>query len=106
LGNENNCVKDDRSPKNFVFTFKNAQNIPLTRSAVKAEMNKWVIQWDPKRGACFGPSGVSDQCNAILESSTDLGDAPSNDIGLDGKMVFTSSFDFQVKEIQAFEIPQ
>jgi hypothetical protein len=73
---------------------------------LKAEKNDWAIQGDPKRGPCFGPIGVSDHCNAILENWADLGDARTNDTAVEGKTALTSSFNFQVNEIQVFEIPQ
>jgi hypothetical protein len=48
--------------------------------------------------------GVSDDCNANTSSFTYLGLAYYNDTGLDGKMVFTGSNLFKVKEIEVFEI--
>jgi hypothetical protein len=47
---------------------------------------------------------VSYGCNANTGSCTFLGDTYTNDTGLDGYIVFTGSADFQVKEIEVFEI--
>jgi hypothetical protein len=47
---------------------------------------------------------VSDNCNANTSSSTYLGRAYTNDTGLRETIVFTGSWEFQVKEIEDFEI--
>jgi hypothetical protein len=47
---------------------------------------------------------VSDNCNANTNSFTLLGRSYTNDTGLDDETVFTDSADFQVKEIEVFEI--
>jgi hypothetical protein len=104
--NENHCMKEDRSLTNFVFALKNLQHIPVRRFALKAEMNDRAIECDPNRGRSFGPIGVPDHCHAILERWADRGDAGTNDTAVDGKTVLTSSFNFQVNNIQVFEIPQ
>jgi hypothetical protein len=47
---------------------------------------------------------VYDNCNANTDSQTKLGPVYTNDTGLDGRTVFTGSWEFKVKEIEVFEI--
>jgi hypothetical protein len=105
-GKENNCWKADDSLMSFLFTLKNPHNIPARRFALRAE-GKWpAIGCDSKYGPCFVGILVSDDCNANTDSSTSLGHAYTNDTGLDEETVFTGSFNFQVKEIEVFEVTQ
>jgi hypothetical protein len=55
----------------------------------------------------FCDIGVSDNCNGNAESYTsDLSNVYTNDTGLDGKVLFTGSWKFQVREIEVFEIAE
>jgi hypothetical protein len=116
-GEESNCRKADGSQKSFLFTLKNPHNIPARRFALKAERKKWAIACDSGWGPCFGPMrsplrvifggggiAVSDNCNAHTHSGTSLGTCYTNDTGLNGEVVFTGSRNFQVREIEVFEI--
>jgi hypothetical protein len=67
-------------------------------------MKSVAICCDSQRGPHFGDIAVRDNCNANTDSETSLGYSYTNDTGLDGKTVFTGSHDFQVKEIEVFEI--
>jgi hypothetical protein len=54
---------------------------------------------------CFGRDmGVVDQCNAHHQSIIELGSSYTNDTGLHGEAVFTGRWNFQVTEIEVFEI--
>jgi hypothetical protein len=47
--------------------------------------------------------GVYNKCN-ISDNYACLGRSYTNDTGLNGEVVFTGSMNFQVKEIEVFEI--
>jgi hypothetical protein len=106
-GDGSNC-KADGSQKSFLFTLKNPHNIPARRFALKAEKKHYAIYCHSGWGPCFGSPlcdiAVCDNCNANTHSATRLGDSYTNDTGLDKSVVFTGSFNFQVKEIEVFEI--
>jgi hypothetical protein len=48
--------------------------------------------------------GISDNCNANTGNEACLGCAYTNDTGLAEHIVFTGWVNFQVKEIEVFEI--
>jgi hypothetical protein len=99
--------KGDDSQKSFVFTLKNPHNIPARRFGLKAEMKNFAIRCFSERGPYFGSGAdfaVLDDCNANTNSGTYFGRSYTNDTGLEGKIVFTGSNHFQVKEIEVFEI--
>jgi hypothetical protein len=104
-GDENNLPKADDSLKSCLFTLKNPHNIPARRFALNAERKHEAIRCDSGRGPVFGGGiAVSGNCNANTASWTHLGSAYTNDTGLVGGIVFTGSQDFQVREIEVFEI--
>jgi hypothetical protein len=106
-GNGNNCWKADDSQKSFLFTLKNPHNIPARRFALKAEKKQWAINCDSEHGPHFGCGAdivVYDNCNANTSSFTLLGYTYTNDTGLHNGVVLTGSQNFQVKEIEVFEI--
>jgi hypothetical protein len=89
------------------ISLKNPHNIPATRFALMAEMKSQAIFCDSELGPCFSLDiRVSDNCNANTRSRTLLGTVYTNDTGLDGMTVFTSSQYYQVKEIGVFEITE
>jgi hypothetical protein len=94
--------KADDSLRSFLFTLKNPHNIPARRFALKAEEKSQAIWCDSEWGPCFGDIGVSDNSSG----ATSLGIAYTNDTGLDAMTVFTGSYNFQVKEIEVFELPE
>jgi FtsZ-binding cell division protein ZapB len=100
-----NCVKADESLKSFLFTLKNPQNISARKFALKAKTKDEAIWCISNSGPVFtGGILVSDSCNVNTGSWTDLGDVYTNDTGMGGRIVFTGSKYFQVKEIEVFGI--
>jgi hypothetical protein len=68
-------------------------------------MKHVAIVCDSEYGPCFVDDiAVKDNCNANTYSYTRLDTCYTNDTGLDGEVVFTGSYHFQVKEIEVFEI--
>jgi hypothetical protein len=96
--------KADPSLKSFLFTLNNPHNVPAWRFALKAERRDKAIFCDSFGGPHFGDIEVKDKCNANTMSLTYFGTRYTNDTGLDGNTFFTGSRDFQVKEIEVFEI--
>jgi hypothetical protein len=96
--------KADPSLKSFLFTLKNPYKVPARRFALKAEKKDQAIVCRCGYGPHFCDIFVSDNCNANIQSWTELGRSYTNDTGLDGKTFFTRSEYFQVKEIEVFEI--
>jgi hypothetical protein len=98
-------LKGDDSLKSFLFTLKNPHNIPARRFALKAERKQKAILCGSGCSPGFGCDiGVSDDCNANTVSSTSPGSAYNDDTELDGEIVFAGSRNFQVREIEVFEI--
>jgi hypothetical protein len=98
--------KADDSLKSFLFTLKTPHNIPSSRFALKAEMKHKAIGCYSGCGPWFGDYDivVSDNCDANTGSFTSLGYTYTNDTGLLEFIVFAGSKNFQVKEIEVFEI--
>jgi hypothetical protein len=94
------------SLKSFIFTLKNPHNIPARKFAFRAERKLHALRPSSSRGPAFGFGDmyVLDNCNANTHSFTLLGGAYTNDTGLDGEKVLTGSRDFQVREIEVFQI--
>jgi hypothetical protein len=99
--------KADDSLKSFLFTLKNPHNIPARRFPLKANRKECAIDCHSEYGPLFGENGcgicIWDNCNAHSESNTGF-DSYNNDTGQAGDDFFTGSSDFQVKEIEVFEI--
>jgi hypothetical protein len=97
--------KADPSLKSFLFTVKNPHNFPARRFALKVEKKHEAIRCDSKRGPDFDDMTVEDNCNTNTDSLTGtFGSTYTNDTGLDEEIFFTGSKDFEVKEIEVFEI--
>jgi hypothetical protein len=98
--------KADPSMKSFIFTLKNPHNFPARRFALKAEKKDMAIHCATWYVVQFsGGICVEDECNAAATNYTDcFGQNYTNDTGLDGTTFFTGSKNFQVKEIEVFEI--
>jgi hypothetical protein len=93
--------------KCFIFTLKNPHGMPAKRFALKAEMKYHAIDSNPEYGPSFGwDIHVSDHCNANAASPTYLGAVYTNDPGLGWATVSTGSLNFQVREIEVFEITE
>jgi hypothetical protein len=98
----NSGWKCDDSLKSFLFTLKNPHNIPARKFALISKQG--AICCDSSRGPIFGGIWVFDNCNANTDSCTRLAITYTNDTGLDRNIVFTGSKNFQVREIEVFEI--
>jgi hypothetical protein len=100
-----NCNLADPSLKSFLFTLTNPHKIPSRRFALMAEAKGRAIQADGNDGPNFNDIYISNKCNASTDNASVVGHSVyTNDTGLDGRMVFTGSYNFQVKEIEVFEI--
>jgi hypothetical protein len=98
-------LKADPSLNSFIFTLKNPHEFPARRFALKAEKKDEAICCRSDWGPHFVDIYVSNQSNANAKSWTKLGvNSYTNDTGLDGTTFFTGSKNFQVKEIEMFEI--
>jgi uncharacterized coiled-coil protein SlyX len=95
----------DPSVKSFLFTLKNPHNVRARRFALNPEMKHLAIYWDSGWGPRFYDFSVSNNCNTNTVSySFNLGKGYTNDTGKDGTTFLTGSRNFQVKEIEVFEI--
>jgi hypothetical protein len=106
----NSCLKCDNRLKSFIFTLKNPHNIPAKRFALKEDRKQWAIFCEPTYVPIFGcyPADIDIRGNCHIKgglSSTDgFGTTYTNDTGLAGGTVLTSSPKFTVKDIEVFEI--
>jgi hypothetical protein len=97
--------KADPSLTRFLFTVKNQLNFPARRFALKAEKKDEAINGDSKRAPDFSDMTVQDKCTTNADRVTGkFGSTCTNDTGLDEEISFTGSKNFQVKEIEVFEI--
>jgi hypothetical protein len=103
---ESNTLKADESQKSFVFTLKNPNNFPARKFALKGHEKYRAISCDSKSGPFFsGGFGVSDNCNANMDSRSGMfGLCYVNDTGQSGQTFLTGWKNFEVKEIEVFEI--
>jgi hypothetical protein len=97
----------DPSEKSFIFTLKNRHNIPAQRFVLKAGRKYSAIVCLAARGPHFRDIVVFDKCNTNTDSygyfdGSDDTYASNTRPGM--KMFFASSMNFQVKEIEVFEI--
>jgi hypothetical protein len=88
----------DLRQKSFLFTLKNSHNIPAKRVALNATKQRAFCCYEYCDPSFGDDIHVWEQCLANTISSS------SKFIGRDGGIVFTGSNDFQVKEIEVFEI--
>jgi hypothetical protein len=103
--NSMSCTKGDPTLKSFLFTLRNPHNFPARRFVLKAEAKDRAMSCSVDAGPCFCDIGVADNCNANTVSYTQhFGLCYTNDTGLKGETFFTGSKNFQVKEIEVFEI--
>jgi hypothetical protein len=98
-----NRFKADASLKSFLFTLKNPRNFPARRFALRAERKDKAIICRSDWGPNFYDISASDNCNTNTKQSAILS-SYTNDTGRDGDTFLTGSEDFQVKEIEVFEI--
>jgi hypothetical protein len=101
------CHKTDESAKSFLFTLKNPQGLPAQKFPLKEEEKRRAINCFPWRGPGFGHGCdlfVSHNCDQNTDSVSSLGETYVNDTGIDGRIFFTGTHNFTVKEIEVFEI--
>jgi hypothetical protein len=97
--------KADPSLQSFLFTVKNPHNFPAWRFTLKGERKDYAICCYSTSGPKFDGLIVSDNCYAKSSSCAyDLNPIYAIDIGLDGYCFFASPGNFQVKDIEVFEI--
>jgi hypothetical protein len=99
-----NGFKCDKSLESFLFTLKNTHSIPARKFALMVQNKVFAICCDSSFGPVFGGMGVRGNCNAKTRSWTCLSTTHTNDTGPKGNTVFTGSYNFQVREIEVFEI--
>jgi hypothetical protein len=98
--------KADDSLQSFLFTLKNPHNVPPQIFALRAEKRGLAMYCDSGYGPCFGVGDIAvcDNCNANIGSYTSLGHSYINNTGLGTEIGFTGSQNFQITEIEVFEI--
>jgi hypothetical protein len=105
LRDDEDFSKGDPTLKSFLFTLKNPSNFPARRFALRAEKKNEAIYCYSDFGPSFGGDiAVFDNCNNTGSSIYLFGNSYTNDTGLDGSTFFTGSLNFQVKEVEVFEI--
>jgi hypothetical protein len=87
--------KADPSRKSFLFTLKNTHNFPPRRFALKAEAKDKAIVC----GSRFGP-----QLPASTFDTVGFGFQYTNDTEPARSSFFTSSEEFEIKEIGVFDV--
>jgi hypothetical protein len=99
--------KADSSGRSFLFTLRNpAGTAPIKFPLCKPDR---AIYSHPNYGPILGSNAdirVVDNCNMNANSYTNLGSSYTNRTGRGSKTVFTGASQFQVKEIDVFEIIQ
>jgi hypothetical protein len=103
---KSNTLKADESQKSFVFSLKNPCNFRAKKFVLNTQEKYRAISCDSKWGPFFsGGFGVSDNCNTNMESRSGMfGLCYVNDTGLTGQTFLTGWKNFQVREIEVFEI--
>jgi hypothetical protein len=100
--------KCDDSLKSVLFTLNNPHNIVARKFTLEANLKQYAISCHSGCGPSFDRSSyglhVFNNCNANPDSYTYLDGRYDNDTGLDWHTVFTGSKNFQVREIEVFEI--
>jgi hypothetical protein len=97
--------KEDTDSKGFLFTLKNPHNVSPRKFALKSTKKDHAILCCSRSGPNFGDIYVCDQCNEKAESTTStFGRSYKNDTKINDDRFFTGSNEFQVKEIEVFEI--
>jgi hypothetical protein len=95
----------DTSGKGFLFTLKNAGNIPPRKFALTKQANAIYCRSD--YGPTFGGGHdihVVDGCNGNAKSYTNFAYSYMNDTGRDGKQVLIGESNFTVEELEVFAV--
>jgi hypothetical protein len=103
------CHKSDDSETSFLFTLKNPHGVPAQKFPLKADEKRRAINCFPWRGPGFGHGCdlfVAHNCDQNSDSVSSLGETYINNTGVCGRIFFTGSHNFKVKEIEVFEITE
>jgi hypothetical protein len=104
-GAADNCRKADPTLKSFLFTLKNPHDYPPKKFPLKPGEKDRAIGCDDSCGPRFNDICVYGDCDRMAGSAADdFGAAYTNDTGLSGGTFFTGSGNFQVQEIEVFEV--
>jgi hypothetical protein len=90
--------KSDSSQKSFLFTVKWARGSEGRQFMMANSAN--AIYCHPSYGPTFGNNHdlyVANACNDNASSCTNLGNAYTNDTGINDQQVFTGEYNFTVK---------
>jgi hypothetical protein len=97
--------KADDSRESFLFTLKNPHNLPARSFGMKSGEKNWAIGCDSAKGPWFDAAiVVYDNCNSRADNFSTIGNFYTNDTKRDGNTIFTGSRQFQVQEIEVFEL--
>jgi small GTP-binding protein len=99
-------MKPDRESKSFLFTLRNPYNLKPQKFNLIAGLESSVIKVSPNAMVWFGQDDlvVVDGCNVNSSHSRGLGSVYENGTGIDGRLVFTGSDTFIVREIEVFAV--
>jgi hypothetical protein len=108
-GERNNRWKGDDSLKSFIFTLKNPHNVPARKFGLKPETRNRAIKCTSEMGPHFCDFGISNHSNENRRSNTSryidsFGFTYNIDTEIDGRILFTGASQFQVNEIEVFEL--
>jgi hypothetical protein len=99
-----NWSKAYDSEKSLLFTLTNPHNIGWRRFWLNRAKKHQAIICDSKCRPYFYAVGISADCDVNTHNCTSVGDACTNNPGLDREIVFVGSDNFQVKEIEIIEM--
>jgi hypothetical protein len=102
-GSERVC-KADPSLESFLFSLKSPHAKSPRKFMLDPKHEDEAIVCDSGWGPHFIDMYVSDRSNLTTNSRAFLGDHYINDTTQDGRTIFTGSENFQVQEIEVFEI--
>jgi hypothetical protein len=99
--------KGDDTGRSYIFTLKNPHNVPAKKFSLICDRKSSAIRISSRFGPCFGKNDIviSDCCNTEPSHTSDFGGTYENKSGIEGKLFFTGSDTFRVKDIEVFELP-
>jgi hypothetical protein len=105
-GDGSNLWKADDSGKSFLFTIRNPHGLAPRIFPLVFEKRHHALDCDHKWGPVFpGGFAVKDACNTVKDNKADgFGLNYTNNTGLPGDTLLAGQRNFQVKEIEVFQI--